>query len=531
MSRGFDLLIRGADVYPGDGPPRRVDVGISAGVISAVAAALPADGAAELVDAGGLMLCPGFVDMHAHSALEPFRDPVLAPKIAQGFTTEVIHPDGLAPAPVTAARREERRSYLNALEGHGPPEWSWTTFGEYLDALARTGPATTLVPSIGHNAVRDVVLGSERRAPGREELEAMRREVRTGFEHGARSLSFGLIYLPGMFAATDELCALAEEAARFGAPLVPHVRNEAGGVLEAIGELVEVARRSGAPLHLSHLKIVGHPELLEPLLDLIDRASGEIDLTFDQYPYGAGSTVLSALLPPWAQEGGPPAMLERLADAGQREAIARDVDGGLPGWENLYRACGAQGIFVAHAGAARADDVGKPLATIGDERGCHPFVAALDLLLETELDVAMIDHYASEETVRAIFRHPLALVGSDGIFGTRPHPRLYGTAARVLGRYALREHLVPVEQAVARLTARACDRLGLRDRGRVVAGLRADLVLVDPASFLDLATYEEPLVAPAGVVRVVVAGETVWRDGRPTGARPGGVSREPLPIP
>lgn len=505
-------------------------MGVSAGVISAVAVDLPGESAAELVDASGLMLCPGFVDMHAHSALEPFRDPVLLPKIAQGFTTEVLHPDGLAPAPVTASRREERRSYLNALEGHGPADWAWTTFAEYLDALAETGPATTLVPSIGHNAVRDVVMGSERRAPGKEELEAMRREVRLGFESGARCLSFGLIYLPGMFAATDELCALAEEASRFGAPLVPHVRNEAGGVLEAIGELVDVARRSGAPLHLSHLKIVGHPELLEPLLELIDLASNEIDITFDQYPYGAGSTVLSALLPQWAQEGGPSAILERLADAGQREAIEHDVERGLPGWENLYRACGAHGIFVAHAGAARADDIGKPLTTIGAERGCDPLVAALDLLLDTALDVAMIDHYASEETVRAIFRHPLALVGSDGIFGARPHPRLYGTAARVLGRYALRERLVTVEQAVARLTARACARLGLRDRGRIAEGLRADLVLIDPAHFLDLATYEKPLAPPSGVARVVVAGETVWSDGRPTGARPGGVSREPLSI-
>lgn len=531
MGSGFDLLIRGAEVYPGDGPPHRLDVGVAAGLIAAVAAELPGESTAELVDAAGLVLCPGFVDMHAHSALEPFRDPTLAPKIAQGFTTELIHPDGLAPAPVTAARRAERRAYLSALEGHGPPEWTWTSFGEYLDALAETEPATTLVPSIGHNAVRDFVLGSGRRAPTKDELETMRREVRAGFENGARSLSFGLIYLPGMFAATEELSALAEEASRFGAPLVPHVRNEAQGVLEAIGELVEVARRSGAPLHLSHVKIVGDPELLEPLLDLVDRASREIDLTFDQYPYGAGSTLLSALLPPWAQEGGPSAILERLADAGPRDGMERDAERGLPGWENLYRACGAQGIFVAHAGPAREADVGKSLAAIAGERGCDPFVAALDLLLDTELDVAMIDHYASEATVREIFRHPLALVGSDGIFGTRPHPRLYGTAARVLGRYALREGLVPVEQAVARLTARAADRLGLRDRGRIAEGLRADLVLIDPASFLDLATYEDPLIPPSGVARVVVGGETVWQDGRPTGARPGGVSRDPLPIP
>jgi N-acyl-D-amino-acid deacylase len=523
---GFDLLIRGALVYPGDAAPRRLDVGVGDGRIAAVAPELPPDGSREVVSGTDLMLCPGFVDLHAHSALEPFHDPRLVPKIAQGFTTELINPDGLAPAPVVRARVGERRAYLQALEGSGPQEWTWSSLSEYLDALQAAHPATTLVPSVGHNAVRECVMGGARRAPTPEELEAMCREVRIGLEAGARTFSFGLIYMPGAFAGTDELTRLAAEAARFGAPLVPHVRNEGDQILTAVGEMIDVAKGSGAPLHLSHLKVIGNPHLVEPLLSMIDGARREIDITFDQYPYGAGSTMLSALLPPWAQDGGPSATLDRLRDPDQRAAITRDVARGLPGWENIYRSCGPDAIFISHAAPPRSGDAGMSLAAIGAGRGGDAWTAVMDLLVDTALDSAMIDHYASEETVRTIFRHPLHLVGSDGIFGGRPHPRLYGTAPRVLGRYALREGIIPVEEAVAQLTARAARRLGLTDRGLIRVGLRADLVLLDPSAFIDAATYEDPMRPPAGVAGVWIAGQPVWRSGTPTGALPGGVIRD-----
>lgn len=524
-----DLLIRGAVVADGDGPRRRADVAVADGRIAAVAERLPVDGAAEVVDAEGQLLCPGFVDMHAHSALEPFSRPGLWPKVAQGFTTELIGPDGLAPAPVEPARQEDRRSYLGSLEGRGPGRWGWSSFAEYLDALDATRPATTLVPSVGHSAVRDYVIGSDNRAPDAAELRRMRDATRKCLEDGARTLSFGMIYLPGLFAATGELEVLAEEAARFGAPLVPHVRNEGAQVLESIEEFVGIARRTGAPLHLSHLKLIGNAQLLDGLLALLDRAAGEVSLSFDQYPYGAGSTVMTALLPAWALEGGAARVLARISDGDARRRIVRDVEDGLPGWENIYAACGAEQITVANAPGVRAADVGKTLARVAEERGTHPMVAALDLLVDERLDVAMVDHYATEETVRAIFRHPLGLVGSDGIFSERPHPRLYGTAARVLGRYALRDGLISVEDAVARLSANAADRLGLADRGRIRTGLRADLVLLDPETFVDVATYDDPCRTAPGVHRVLIAGETVVRDGRPTDARPGGVERAPLP--
>ena len=497
-------VIRGATVYPGDGPPRNVDVGVADGKIAAVGGEL----SGEVVEADGLWLCPGFIDLHAHTSLRSYDDPLLTEVLSQGVTTQVICPDGLAPAPVTAGRWGERRDYLRALEGPGPEEWPWTSFEEYLDDLDATRPAISLVPSMGHGAARDVVIGGERRRATTEEVDAMRREVRAGFEAGATNLSFGLVYFPGAHADTDELVAVAEVAAEFGAPLVPHVRNEGEGLLGAIDEMLDVSQRSGAPLHVSHLKSFADEALIEPLLEKLEGADG---VTFDQYPYGAGCTLLASLLPAWAQEGGAAATLARLRDPDTVARIAHDFEHGLPGWENFVGTVGPEQIFVeGDSIAGRGGDTAETVA---------------ELLLESELGVQMIMHYASEEAVRKIAVHPLMLLGSDGIFGKHPHPRVAGSAARFLGRFALREGLLAPEEAIARMTARAADRFGLGDRGRIEEGKRADLVLLDPAEYVDTATYEEPLLLAAGVAGVWVAGERAWADGAPTGVRAGGVAR------
>jgi N-acyl-D-amino-acid deacylase len=497
------LVIRGATVHPGAGEPVKVDVGVADGRIAAVGGEL----SGEVVQADGLWLCPGFIDVHAHTALRSYDDALLTEVLSQGVTTQVICPDGLAPAPVASGRWEERRDYLRALEGPGPEVWPWTTFAEYLDALDETRPAISLAPSIGHGAARDTVIGGERRPATPAELEAMRREVRAGFEAGATNLSFGLVYLPGAHADTDELVAVAEVAAEFGRPIVPHVRNEGEGLLEAIEEMLEVSRRSGASLHLSHLKSFADEALIEPLLEQVEAAG----VSFDQYPYGAGCTLLASLLPAWAQEGGAAATLARMRDPQAVARIAHDVEHGLEGWENLLATAGPERILVD--GVSIADRGGEPVET----------VAAL--LLQSELGAQMVMHYASEEAVRKIAKHPQMLLGSDGIFGRHPHPRVAGSAARFLGRYAIRDGLVPPVEAIARLTARAADRFGLADRGRIEVGKRADLVLLDPAAYVDTATYEEPLLLADGVAGVWVAGERAWADGAPTGARAGGVVR------
>jgi N-acyl-D-amino-acid deacylase len=522
-----DLVFRGAWVADGDRPPRVADVAVTGGRIAAVAERLPLDSCGELVEAGGLLLCPGFIDMHAHSALQVFTDPLLTPKLAQGFTTEVICPDGLGPVPVRPSGRKERQRYLAALEGSGPEQWAWESMADYLAAVEAARPAANIVASVPHSAVRDVVLGMSDRGAEPAELARMREEVSAGLAAGARVLSFGLIYAPGLYAGTAELRALAEAAAECSAPLMPHVRNEAAGVLDAIDEFVRVAERAGASLHISHLKLVGSPQLLENLLHFVEDAAQRVDLTFDQYPYGAGNTLLTALLPPWALAGGPAAIVRRLGERDERRRMLRDMEYGLPGWENLYGCCGPAGITITVAGGARSGDVGKSLEQIAGGRGVHPAAAVLDLLADTDLNAGMVDHYAGEDVVRAIFKLPGAMVGSDGIFNAHPHPRLFGTAARVLGRLALREGVITAGEAVARLASRPADRLGLSDRGRIKIGLRADLVLLDPDRYVDTATYSDPCRTPPGVERVLVGGCTVYRDNTMTGRRPGTVTRTP----
>ena len=251
------------------------------------------------------MLCPGFIDLHTHSALRSFDDPFLTPKLAQGFTTEVINPDGLAPAPVEPARRAERQAYLRPLEGPGPEHWPWSTVAEYLDALDATRPALSLVPSIGHGAVRDLVLGGGRVDPTAEDPGgrcAARFGTASTRARGCCPSGSSTSLVPTPRRASSSRSPRRRQ--RAGVPLVPHVRNEGHGLLAAVDEMIDVARRSGAPLHLSHLKSLADERLVEPLLELLEGAACEIDLTFDQYPYGAGSTLLASILPSWAQEGG-----------------------------------------------------------------------------------------------------------------------------------------------------------------------------------------------------------------------------------
>ena len=525
----LDVLIRGATVYPGDGPPFPGDVGVVAGKVDLVSRS-PEEAstveAREVVDGDGLVLCPGFIDLHAHSALRSFEDPFLIPKLAQGFTTEVINPDGLAPAPVAPERRADRQAYLRPLEGPGPATWSWSTVAEYLDALDATRPALSLVPSVGHGAVRDA-------RPRRWTSRARPRKtcgpcaVRCApVSRPARGrCPSGSCTSRAPTPATEELVAVAEEAAAVGAPLVPHVRNEGNALLEAVGEMIDVARRSGAPLHVSHLKSLADERLIEPLLELLEDAATSHDVTFDQYPYGAGSTLLASILPAWAQEGGAAGTLRALGDRVARRRIARDIANGLPGWENLLGTLGPEQIEIANAAAPNEAAVGLTLAEVADHREDDPVSAALDLMRESALDVTMVLHYASDDAVREIARHRLQLVGSDGIFGARPHPRLYGTAPRFLGRFALAEGLIPAEEAVARLTARAADLLGLADRGRIEPGKRADLVLLDAARYIDTATYADPCRPPTGSSASGSTGVRAWQDGRADGARRGGVVR------
>lgn len=528
MAPSADILLRGGIVYPGEDAPLRADVAIAADRIVAVGSDINIE-AERVIELDGLVVAPGFVDMHSHCALHSFVEPEMTCKITQGFTTELVNQDGVGPAPVTTERLADRRAYLHVFEGDGPKDWRWRSVDDYLNALVATQPATTLCPLVPHAAVRDVVMGGERRAPTTAERESMRAHVREGFEAGAWGVSYGLIYTPGAFAETDELVAMAEVAAAYDGFLIPHVRSESSRLIEAVIEMIDVARRSGAALNLTHLKVLGkrNATLLPRLLEVIDEALQEgLDITFDQYPYAAGATTLTATMPLWVHEGGAARMLGRLRDTGSHARMVADMWDPNAAHENHLVHCGADAITIVDCGEhGPREVVGRTLAAIAAERGVDPAQAAIDLLVECELQTTIILEYADEETVRMIARHPRMLVGSDGIFSRTPHPRLWGTAPRFLGRYAIRDGVLDVREAIARLSTRAAARIGLQDRGSIAAGLRADLVVFDPAQLLDHATYAEPERPATGISWVLVGGRIALDPTGPTGVRAGGVAR------
>lgn len=486
-----DIVIRGATVFDGTGgAPLATDVAIRGERIAALGK-IDAAGALE-INARGLALAPGFIDVHSHDDFAVFTSPAMDFKVMQGVTTDVVGNCGMGAAPYDAVRAHFEMFFGEAaLPG-------WDGYRGYLDAVDRDPPSLNVAALVGHNTVRAAVMGMARRAPSVEELRAMRALVREGLEAGAVGLSTGLIYEPGRHSATEEIIELAREAGAGGGVYATHMRNEASGLLDAVREAIRIGRESGARVQISHHKAAGRRNWgkVRDSLALIDeaRAAG-LDVTADQYPYTSGSTVLSAVLHNNA-----------FNPQGDRGGVARVEP---------------ERVLIASA-PAHPEYEGKTIAELAAQFG----LSAEDAARKVDADehgrtIAILD-LMDEGDVRTVMGHPTTMIGSDGIpLGGKPHPRLYGTFARVLGRYAREAGLLPMEAAVHRMTGMAAAKFGLRDRGVVRAGAFADLVVFDPAAIIDTGTYREPKRYPAGIAHVFVNGVAVVRDGRHTGARPG----------
>ncbi|GHE56710.1 MULTISPECIES: N-acyl-D-amino-acid deacylase family protein [Streptomyces] len=539
-----DLVLRDAEVVDGTGAPSyRADVAVEDGRIVSIvqeawAAGCQRPRARREIDAEGLVLAPGFIDMHAHSDLALLRDPDHSAKAAQGVTLEVIGQDGLSYAPVDERTLAEVRRAIAGWNGPGDDlDLSWRSVGEYLDRLDHgfdgRGIAVNAAYLIPQGTVRALAVGWDDRPATPAELDRMRRLVAEGLEQGAVGLSSGLTYTPGMYADGAELTELCRVVASYGGYYCPHHRSYGAGALEAYEEMVALTREAGCPLHLAHatMNFGVNRDRAPELLALLDKAlAAGADITLDTYPYTPGCTTLAALLPSWASEGGPEAVLGRLADEESAERIRHHLevtgsDGchGVPvEWET---------IEISGVGdPALAGYVGRTVLQAARERGETPWTVARRLLTGDRLGTTILQHVGHEENVRTIMRHPAHTGGSDGILqGSKPHPRAYGTFPRYLGTYVRELGVLSLEECVAHLTGRPAARLRLPDRGLVREGYRADLVLFDPATVAPGATFEDPRRLPTGIPHVLIDGRFVIEDGRRTDVLAGrAVRRTPV---
>jgi N-acyl-D-amino-acid deacylase len=517
----LDIVLRNGTVFDGTGTDGiRADVGIAGEHIREIGdlARVPAH---RVLDCAGLYVTPGFIDMHAHSDLDLFVDPQSSPKVRMGVTLEVLGQDGISVAPIRPESVPQVKVQLAGLLGDYPMDWCWGRVGEYLRLLHRriTVNIAYLVP---HGALRWWVMGFAARPASPSELDAMCGLLGESLAEGAVGISTGLIYPPCLYAARDELVALAKTTARAGGFWVVHIRNEGDRCEESVQEMLDLGRASGCPIHISHFKVTGQDNFgkADRLVELIAAAIRDgLEVTCDQYPYTAGCTVLGAALPPWAHDGGPSETLKRLANPADRGRMRQEMESAERArtWASQVRAAGYDGIVIAAVMSDRNQDaVGKSIAQLAGLRRKAPADALFDLLLDEGMKVTMIIHHQSEEVVRKYITLPFQTVGTDGIRGKRPHPRLYGTFPRVLGRYVREARLMGWADAIRRMTGAAAARLGVSDQGLIRTGMRGSITVFDPERIIDRATYDDPIRDPEGIRYVLVNGQMALEDGRET---------------
>ena len=528
----LDVKIEGATVVDGTGTAGgRTDVGIRDEAIVALGD-LHHEPAGRTLTVSGKVVAPGFIDVHSHSDWSLWANRRAESKIRQGVTTEVVGNCGFSPAPVATDYLDEMREF--AIARPRALDFRWRSVEEYLDALDADGTALNVAQLIGHGALRIAAMGLARRPPAAAELHTMQELLAAGMEAGAWGLSTGLIYAPGSYATTEEILALARVAARHRGIYASHIRGEGATLLEAVAEAIQVGREADMPVQISHVKAAGRPNWgrVPDALALIDAAAAEgLDVMADAYPYTASSTFLRALLPPWALEGGIAAMKRRLADADTRARIREELTVSPTG-QSLIDRVGWDNVLIASC-PRRPDAERRRLSELASAGAVDAFDVLVELLTADDGQAHVITFQLDERDVRRALVHPRVMIGSDGSslapYGElgvgHHHPRSYGTFPRVLGEYVRELRLLSLPQAIHKMTGLPARRLGLRDRGVIRVGAKADLVVLDPRTVADAATYEAPHRYPLGVEHVLVNGRFVIRDGQHTGSLPGKLLR------
>jgi N-acyl-D-amino-acid deacylase len=481
--------------------------------------------AAEELECKGRVVAPGFIDTHSHSDLRVLTEPQLPMKVRQGITLEVFGQDGISVAPIRREDQPPVARSLAGLDGDLGRAWDWQTVAEYLAAIERARPAIDCAYLIPHGAVRLSVMGMEDRRAWPDEIAAMQELIRQAMREGALGLSTGLIYPPCCFADTSELIELCRAVAEFDGIFVSHMRSESDYIEDAIAEMIDVGKQSGVRVHISHFKIAGRENWarIDGVLVMIHQAQVEgVRVTADQYPYIAGSTMLGAILPPWAHAGGVEETLKRLASADERAKMrAEMLDRSPSHWDNFWKWSGPEGILIPDIPSGNHPEyLGKNLSQAAclkkqtnrvSEADAVEF--AFDLLLSERMGVGMISFSQSEDVVCKILQQPYVNVCTDGLLGGKPHPRAYGTYPRILGRYVREQNLLTLESAVRKMSGLAAETFQLHRYGRIEDGAQANLVVFNPHQVIDRATFEDSKQYPEGIEHVIVQGELAVRYG------------------
>ena len=525
----YDVVIRGGTVYDGSGgPAARVDVGIRGDQIAIIGDLSPSSAEID-IDASGLAVAPGFINMLSWATESLIQDARSQSDIRQGVTLEVMG-EGDSMGPLNPSMKK-----LNTeLQGDIKYEISWTTLGEYLTYLEKKGISTNVASFVGATTVRIHELGYADRAPTADELDRMRALVRAAMEEGALGVGSSLIYAPAFYAKTDELIALAQEAGRYGGMYISHIRSEGNALLEAVDELIRIAREAKVPAEIYHLKAAGERNWpkMDQVIARIEAARAEgLQITADMYNYPAGATGLDAAMPPWVQEGGLREWIRRLKDPAIRARVLREMTTPTNAWESLYLAAGSpeRVLLVAFKQDGLKPLTGKTLAEVAKLRGKSPEETAMDLVVEDDSRVGTVYFLMSEDNIRKQLKLPWVSFDSDaeslapeGVFlKSNPHPRAYGNVARLLGRYVRDEKVIALEEAIRRLTSLPAANLKLDRRGALKTGHYADVVVFDPKTIQDHATFDKPHQYSTGMKHVFVNGVQVLKAGEHTGATPG----------
>ncbi|NWF54721.1 MAG: D-aminoacylase [Syntrophaceae bacterium] len=525
----FDFRIKNARVIDGTGGPSfRGDILLRGDRIADVRPPSETE-AARTLDAGGQVVAPGFIDMHSHGDFTLPACPAADSLVHQGVTTAVVGQCGFSLAPLLPSTRQE---VITSLETRKYPiPWEkWSDFGSYLEFMESLGLGVNVVPLVGQGTIRAGIMGFVSGRADSSQMNDMREQVEKALAQGAWGISTGLIYPPGSYASTEELVELVRPVGRAKGFYFTHLRSEGEGLLQAMAEAIRIGRETGAAVQIGHLK-AGWPANWEKqagALDLIEKARREgLDIHADVYPYLAGATSLKSILPQWAQEGGKKATLERLKNPGLRRKIAADMK-----TDGLGREASWDRIRISRSGL-RPEYAGRFVSELAAAAKKSPEEWVFDALLESDLDMGMLTFMISEENLKAALRHPAVMIGSDStVLSTEgplaqgaPHPRAFGTFPRVFGRYVREEKVLSLEEAVSKMSGLPAGRLGLADRGFIRPGCRADLVIFDPESIRDQATFESPFRYAAGISHVFCNGRPVIAGGRMTGERPGRVLR------